>query len=189
MMRQKRFGIAVAVCVSAMSLTGCLKAVGGGKITLPNGGSITTGFQLRCEDVAPFGFGHITGQFQYQDHGMNVAFHMDIDQPLLDNTGQPVLVTCEALDQLLTGIGGVGSVGMQRTFSVIGTYTPQPQNLGIGGQVQVTIQDGPNYFSLAGCDPGDDALVVQIDFNDPGVYHGYNQQGCLSKGNFTVFTE
>jgi hypothetical protein len=155
-----------------MSLSGCLKAVGGGKLTgAIHGGSITTGFQLRCEDVGTSA-GHVTGQFQYQDHGTNVAFHVDIDQLLP--------TTCEALDQILAGAGIPG------TFSTLGTYTPQPQTVGIGGQVQVTIQSGPNAVSLAGCDPGIDALAVQVR---SGFYASYAEQGCLEKGNFTVFTE
>jgi hypothetical protein len=34
-----------------------------------------------------------------------------------------------------------------------------------------------------------DALAVQIDPLDNGVYHGYAEITCLDKGNFTVFTE
>jgi hypothetical protein len=173
MTRQSRFGIALGVCVSAITLTGCLKAVGGGNLTTADGGLITTGFQMRCSDIGTSG--HVTGQFQYHDHELNVAFHADIDQLLS--------MPCEEADRLLA----LPPIPIPGTFQASGTYTPQPPNLGPGGLVQVTIQSGPNDFSFAGCDLGADALVVQL--SGDGVYGTYNEQGCLEKGNFTVFTD
>jgi hypothetical protein len=89
---------------------------------------------------------------------------------------------CGDLDQLLIGSG------LQGTFSTLATYTP-PKNLGVGGQVQVTIEDQTNTIGLPSCNfltGGVDSLGVTIG---DGVYAGYAESGCLEKGNFTVFTE
>jgi hypothetical protein len=174
MMRQRRFVAVTVVLLSLPSLAGCFKATGGGKLTGATfGGSITTGFQFRCDDVGASG--HVTGEVQYKDHGTGVAFHALIDQFLPQ--------TCAESDQLLT------VNGLQGTFSALGTYTPQPKNSGDGGVIQVTIQDQTNTIGMFGCNPllgGVDSLTVTIG---SGMYAGYTEGGCLEKGNFTVFPE
>jgi hypothetical protein len=147
---------------------------------------------MHCEDVATSigTSGHVTGQFQYHDHGTNVAFHVDIDQlavfPSLD--GSFVSFSCEALDQRPLALAG--------GFSTVGNYTPQPPSRGLGGQVQVTIQNGLSLSPIVVCDDvADDALQVQVitGFYSTGFgLNGtdpYTDLGCLEKGNFTVFTE
>jgi hypothetical protein len=191
MVKVERFGAAFALALSAVSSSGCLKATGGGKLTgnIHLGATITTGFQLQCTDLG--GYGHVTGEFQYQDHTTNVAFHAVIDQYPLEMTfppsTQPTALSCGAVDGLLT------EDGLQGTFSALGTYTPHPTNLGPGGSVQVVIQGQNNapYQSICVESNGQpvDALAVQIDPLDNGVYHGYAEITCLDKGNFTVFTE
>jgi hypothetical protein len=168
-----------------MSLAGCLKATGGGKLTgQNNGGTITMGFQMRCEDVGPYG--HVTGELQYNDHTMNVAFHAVIDTTLaFGDPLNPLYVTCEELDNNIANYG---------FFSTLATYTPYPRSVGLGGHLQISIQD--QYKSLSICKlTGVDAMAVQII---DGVYgrggmlpmgQPYAEQGCLDKGNFTVFTE
>ncbi|PYR35797.1 MAG: hypothetical protein DMF90_12375 [Acidobacteria bacterium] len=173
MMRLRRFVVVTAVLLSLPSFAGCFKATGGGKLTGPNGESITTGFQLRCDDVGSSG--HITGEFQYRDHGTGVAFHAVIDQFFLD--------PCESLDQQLT------DAGVQGTLSASGTYTPQPTDLGLPGTILVVIQDQTNTTGATGCNPPDggiDSLAVQLT---GGFYGGRTLQACLEKGNFTVFSE
>jgi len=132
---------------------------------------------MRCEDLET---AHIFGEFQYHDHSIvelvggtfnGVAVHGVIDA-LIKRDGQNT--TCNAMDESHPG-----------TFEVLGFYTPQPKTRGEGGQFHLVIQDQNNTDGLF-CDPGVDALGLVLS---GGVYDGYAEQGCLEKGNFTVFTE
>jgi len=177
MIRYQQFVAVGAVLLSAVALTGCFKASGGGVLTdVISKHIISVGFAMRCNDVG--GVGIITGEFQFHDLNDGRAFHGVINSQVF-NPLNPGNVTCEAAD--LTA----QMFGAQNTFGAQGTYTPQPQTLGEGGAIQVTIQDGPGPF--LSCLPGQDAVVIQLT---GGVYGGHPaEQACLDHGNFTVFTE
>jgi hypothetical protein len=71
---------------------------------------VTFGFQMTCDKET----GEVRGQFQYNDHAGQVAFHGVIDDNVPD---------CE-----------LGT--MNPAWE--GTYTPQPKTLGPGGTFKVT---------------------------------------------------
>ena len=191
-MKHANYLVIVAIVLGTTAgLTGCKKTTGGGALTgLLYGGKITLGFQMRCKNVA--GSGHITGQFQYNDHTNDVAFHGLIDKPLqaITQAQELELETCEDVDTILadSGISGAlfGWVDLiQPGSGQLGTYTPQPKNLGEGGELGVLVVIENTNVELD-CPTGTKGLIVQLS---GGVYDGYLEGGCLDHGNFTIFEE
>jgi hypothetical protein len=183
MSTMKTFRCAALLAVFIMiAATGCKKTAGGGWIQVP-GGKATLGFQASCENIGyPVGqippdlyVAHVTGQFQYKDHRENVAFNAVVDFiPYEIDPNLPP--SCEEIDELLEG------EGLGTTFLMLGTYIPIPTNAGDGGEVAVIVADGGDI----GCGDDGDLVVVQLS---GGVHDGYTAEGCLERGNITVFTE
>lgn len=191
-MKSSRYvGLLTVLLCAAMSIMGCKKATGGGTLRgLANQGRITFGMQMRCENTGPDGSAYLTGQFQYKDHDNNVAFHAVVDNSLALFTDGEFTGTCEDLDvslaeQGLEGIFGIFGGIVGGTFP-IGTYTPQPKNLGVGGKIEILVADAIPSNILLPCDEGQDQIIVHLI---DGVYDGYIDGGCVGKGNITVFTE
>jgi hypothetical protein len=182
MIRYRQFVAVGAVLLSAVGLTGCFKASGGGVLiggpgSQHPGAIISVGFAMRCDDVG--GVGIITGQFQFNDHTDRVVFHGVINSPVNGGIGN---YTCEEGDAL---VNTPPFTPLQSTLVAFGTYTPQPPTLSDGGTIEVAIQDGSSVF-VGGCGDGGDGLAIQVS---GGVYDGYPANVCLNQGNFTVFTE
>ena len=169
----------------SFAVTGCKKTSGGGWIPVDGGNSKATfGYQASCANIAhpsnPDLFvGQVTGQFQYKDHGSNVAFHAVIDS--IPYNIDPAVTSCEGMAVLLAELDDQGFGYALNSFGMMGTYTPIPKNAGPGGQVTIGVADNIAVI----CDAGDAVSVVL----NGGVYDGYTKSGCLAGGNLTVFSE
>ncbi len=178
--------IAVLLGLS-VALVGCNKTTGGGSLTgLDGGGKITTGYQMRCDNLGNSGY--LSGQIQYKDRApTGVAFHGVIDQSLAAILGEDVtaivgeLVSCEDFGAFMVGQKLVGMFGTPAGSTSMGTYTPQPKNLGDGGELFVLVDTNG-----LGCSSDQDRLTVDLV---GGVFDGYSETACLDHGNLTVFTE
>lgn len=165
-------------CVVALVAVGCMN--GGGVPVPPEGQDVpymvTGGGWINsaacgddtCKLKATFGFNlHYTpnetgdptikGQFQYTDHGgwedfKKVSFHGVIAEVPPFNPDGTVY---EGIYQ--------------------GSYTPQPKNLGEGGEFKVTVTDNGQF----GPSNSDNVKIELID----GVFDGYTNSSKLRGGN------
>lgn len=178
----RRFLLITTILVAVTGLSACKKSSGGGVVENTGGKKITFGYQLQCENeltnVDPEQYqAHITGQFQYKDREADVALHGRIDSDELQGAFISGL-TCEDLADFVEqnpGIIGDGHVA-------VGTYAPQPKNRGLGGNFILQVTDQSDN---TGCIEGDQ-LSLSIT---SGVYEGYQQGGCVEKGNISIFSE
>jgi len=203
-MKQSRLKLSVVAVLAILLATsvgvvGCKKATGGGKVTGLNGEKITLGFQMRCENIAETAY--LLGEVQFKDHDNNVAFHGVIDKSVLAITDGALAITCEQLDEALVEGGLQGIFGfipgleLPSALPDLGTYTPQPQTLGDGGDLSIMVLNDPiddevadylYYQGLPKCPEEQEMVIVQLR---GGIYDGYVQGGCLDQGNLTVFEE
>lgn len=176
----KRFLLITTILVAVTGLSACKKSSGGGVVENAGGKKITFGYQFQCEDelvnVDPEQYqAHVTGQFQYKDREDDVALHGRIDSDNLEGAFISGL-TCKDLTDVseqLQHIIGDGHIA-------VGTYTPQPKNRGLGGDFLLRVTDqGP------GCIDGDQLSLLILS----GVYNGYEQVGCVEKGNISISSE
>jgi len=162
------------IFVGAVALVGvaCQKTSGGGWVdSVVSGKKATYGYQASCTNIeySPgFFVGHVTGQFQYKDHGAGIAFHGDVD--FIPYEEDSIFTSCEAIGQYWD------SNGFVPVFLMAGTYTPIPANQGTGGVFAVLAGDQV-------CEGGD-AIVVDVY---DGFHGGYFNESCLGGGNLTVF--
>lgn len=177
----------IASLLFSIAITGCKKTSGGGWIPVEGGnGKATFGYQASCDNIEhpsiqDFFVGKVSGQFQYKDHGANIAFHGVMNAIPYDTV--PELTSCERMAELLAEFGGQG-IGLGfplNSFGMIGTYTPIPKNAGQGGQVSVLAVENENNV----CSDGD-AVAIQLQ---GGIHDGYLKIGCLEGGNLTVFSD
>ncbi len=201
----------VAIAFGIVSgLSACNKSSGGGVMAVDGDKKATFGYQLSCEDVLvstePEEYrAHVTGNFQFKDRNgftdingdyhKSVSFHGRIDSDrvpqaevdIVDSFGE---FTCDGLGQLMQENPFFGDQ-LQFTLLSYGTYTPQPKKLGLGGDFRINLTDSSSVIadptSGNGCTTDDgDFLNVEVL---TGVYAGYNQGGCVDKGNISHFTE
>jgi hypothetical protein len=108
------------------------------------------------------------GQAQYNDHGVGVKFHAELGN--LDGCGAPV---APAAEEFLAEELEARQNQDDFAFS-IGTYYPQPRNLGDPGCIVILVDDGGEPGV------GEDALLVAL-FG--GVFDGYINIGLITGGN------
>ncbi len=207
MQKVRKFKVVTIVAIAfglVVGLSGCFKSSGGGVMTLDGDKKATFGYQLSCEDVlvstAPEVYrAHVTGNFQFKDRNgftdindvyhKSVSFHGKIDS---DRTPQGFVDFIDSLGEFTCdGLGELMQNNAQYLYFTYGTYTPQPKKLGFGGDFAVEIT--ANNPAIAdpsnsnGCTTDDgDFLIVRVL---SGVYEGYEQRGCVDKGNISHFTE
>ena len=168
----KKLALLILIGFIALAGVACKKTSGGGWVdSVVLDKKATFGYQASCSNIeySPGLFvGHVTGQFQYKDHGAGVAFHGDVDfTPYEENTD---FTSCETISLILDDTGNAP------VFFMAGAYTAIPKNQGAGGSFIVAVGDGV-------CDEGD-AIIVSVE---DGVFGGYNNESCLGGGNLTVF--
>ena len=176
-----RATLLLLLAAASLALTGCLKTSGGGVMQLQSGGNATLGFQAACKDTAVSTVvngiaGRVTGNFQFKDQYMKIGFHTKVDYIPLD------ILTCDDIIQILNQSPDLSY--FKRYFMMLGTYTPQPANLGAGGNITIIVGADKDR-NLTQCANGN---FVSVQVND-GVYAGYNASGCLDRGHLTVFSE
>jgi len=154
--------------IFALVLTGCEDFSGGGWIPALRDPSAraTFGFSLHCSNTE--GGVAFTGSFEFHDHSVTVPRPNGQQAKLAIHGLLPSAVpgtSCEALDAVF----GAGVF--------LGTYTPQPPNLGPGGSFILQVQDN----GKKGPSKEDVINVLLIG----GVFDGYSNIGTLGGGQIT----
>lgn len=146
----------------------CNTARGGGsiQITEPSGAThkATFGFQMTCKKDAE-GRPVVSGQLEYQDH-----------RPWTNGNGVPVSVSFHGISK---DQGYAVGECTPKKGGFTGTYKPQPESLGEGGNFYVAVEDKEKPGPSNG-----DTFTIAIQ---SGVFAGYSQTGTLSGGNIKAF--
>lgn len=162
--------VAVVLLTTGCPNVCCNTARGGGSIAIDDGNGkshkATFGFQLVCKPNDDRSEAKVSGQFEYQDHAAK------------DAKGKPMNVSIHGV---ATAAGETGENEPQCSSTqgmFKGTYKPQPENLGAGGEFTVSVEDK----GKPGLSDGDTFSLVLTG----GVFGGYEAQGTLVGGNITT---
>ena len=177
-MKLGRFAV---LSVAVLSLTGCIAGTytGGGWTPSPYDAEAKATFGGNFHAIDVDGDGEVfdwesetfdpddsfKGQFQYNDHGADVAFHGVVDGAYFSTEGNICGAPCDRPS--LYSI--IGSAYFE------GTYTPVPKKIGPGGRFEALLIDNGE----PGADAGDELWIVCTS----GVFAGYNSD---TEGAFRV---
>ena len=180
-----KYAILAIVGIAGSLLTGCApgKYTGGGFIDSAAGGKAkaTFGFSLEGidkdgdgqvdtavvfppDDQVPIIFAIAKGQFDYNDHGAEVQFHLEIvPDPTLTRADGGPLNGCWVVQDPNTGEG-------------TGAYCFGPYTSSVGnGQAYVSLTAKGDQYGSA-----DDTIEVSLT---GGPYDGYHNSGTIQGGN------